>query len=468
MEPVLEVDGLYKSFNIPGSRRKVQAVNGVSFTLNRGETLALVGESGSGKTTVGRCVLGLDEPTRGRVLFRGEELSRKNSVRRPHLRGRIQLVFQEPAESLDPRMRIASSIEEPLKALGLPASERAGRVEAVIRRVNLRPAVLDQYRTELSAGQQQRVGIARAIVTDPAVVVLDEPTSALDPTARAEIIDLLLEIQQATGTSYLLISHDLSAVHYISHRIAVMYLGMIVEQGAAAVVFRTPRHPYSLGLLSSVLLPDPNIRRQTTVTLKGEIPSPIDLPKACFLVGRCPFATDVCRESMPPLEEIAPGHLLYCYHHDQVAQVDRPSRHLRRVPGFGRARPRGRCARDRCRWGNVYGETQMGKLDSRIAIVTGAASGLGRAIATLFAKEGADIAIIDLKAEAAEGVAREARNLGRRALAVAADVSDEAQVRQAMEGIFRELGRSRTSWSTTPASTRPRSSRRCRPPCGTT
>jgi oligopeptide/dipeptide ABC transporter ATP-binding protein len=302
VETVLEIVDLYKSFNIPGSRRKVQAVNGVSFTLNKGETLALVGESGSGKTTVGRCILGLEEPTRGRVLFNGEDLSPKNNVRKRHLRGRIQLVFQEPAESLDPRMRIADSIEEPLKALGVPASERVGRVETVIRRVNLRPEVLGHYRSSLSAGQQQRVGIARAIVTDPALVVLDEPTSALDPTARAEIIDLLLEIQKATGTSYLFISHDLSAVHYISHRIAVMYLGMIVEQGPSAEIFRIPRHPYSVGLLSSVLLPDPNIRRQTTVSLKGEIPSPIDLPKACFLAGRCPFATDVCYRSMPPDE----------------------------------------------------------------------------------------------------------------------------------------------------------------------
>jgi oligopeptide/dipeptide ABC transporter ATP-binding protein len=325
MASVLEVADLYKNFSIPGLRQRVQAVNGVSFTLNEGETLALVGESGSGKTTVGRCVLGLEEPTRGRVLFKGEELSRKNNVRKPHLRGKIQLVFQEPAESLDPRMRIADSIEEPLKALGMPARERAGRVEAVCRRVNLGSAVLSQYRTSLSAGQQQRVGIARAIVTDPALVVLDEPTSALDPTARAEIIDLLLEIQKATGTSYLFISHDLSAVHYISHRIAVMYLGMIVEQGPAPEVFRRPRHPYSVGLLSSVLLPDPKIRRATTVSLKGEIPSPIDLPKACFLAGRCPFATDICYQSMPPREEIAPGHLLHCYHHDQVAQVDRPS-----------------------------------------------------------------------------------------------------------------------------------------------
>jgi oligopeptide/dipeptide ABC transporter ATP-binding protein len=325
LETVLEITDLYKSFSIPGSRRKVQAVNGVSFTLGKGETLALVGESGSGKTTVGRCVLGLEEPTRGHVRFRGEELSRRNNVRRRHLRGRIQLVFQEPTESLDPRMRIADSIAEPLKALGLPASKREPRVEAVMRRVNLDPAMLDHYRSSLSAGQQQRVGIARAIVTDPAVVVLDEPTSALDPTARAEIIDLLLEIQKSTGTSYLFISHDLSAVHYISHRIAVMYLGMIVEQGPATEIFRTPRHPYSVGLLSAVLLPDPNIRRQTSVSLKGEIPSPIDLPKACFLAGRCPFATEVCRTSMPPLEEIAPGHLLHCYHHDRVAKVDQPS-----------------------------------------------------------------------------------------------------------------------------------------------
>ena len=300
--------------------------------------------------------------------------------------------------------------------------------------------MLDHYRTSLSAGQQQRVGIARAIVSDPALVVLDEPTSALDPTARAEIIDLLLEIQKATGTSYLFISHDLSAVHYISHRIAVMYLGMIVEQGPAAEVFRTPRHPYSVGLLSSVLLPDPKIRRQTTVSLKGEIPSPIDLPTACFLAGRCPFATDVCYRSMPPREEIAPEHFLHCYHHDRVAEIDQPSdtfaefqASAERVLGVDLLETdTGEELANR--------ERQMGKLDSRIAIVTGAAGGLGQAIALLFAKEGADIAIVDLKAEGAEAVARQARDLGRRGLAVVADVSDETQVGQAMARIFRELG----------------------------
>jgi len=325
MEQILEVTDLYKSFDIAGSRKKVQAINGVSFTLNRGETLGLVGESGSGKTTVGRCLLGLEAPTAGSVEFQGMTLSRKVNVRSPRLRGKIQLVFQEPAESLDPRFRIVESIEEPMKAAGMPRTEREGRIDEVMRRVNLPRRILDYYPASLSAGQQQRVGIARALATGPALIVLDEPTSALDPTARAEIIELLMAIQQETGTSYLFISHDLSAVHHVSHRIAVMYLGMIVEQGPASVIFSAPHHPYSMGLLSSVLLPDPEIRRKATLSLAGEIPSPINLPDACFLASRCPFATDQCRATMPPREEIGPGHFVHCFHHEEAARADQPS-----------------------------------------------------------------------------------------------------------------------------------------------
>ena len=260
METILEVQGLVKHFPLPGSRAKVQAVNNISFCISKGETLALVGESGSGKTTVGRCVLGLLEATAGSIRFRGGEMGKRRHVRTPELRGRMQLVFQEPTEALDPRIRIGETIEEPLRAVNLPPAERGERVAAVVDRVGLTVEILDQYPLTLSAGQQQRVGIARAIITKPELIVLDEPTSALDPTARAEIIDLLLRVQQELGSAYLFISHDLSAVRYISHRIAVMYLGMIIEQGDAAEVFRTPRHPYSIGLLSSVLLPDPSLK----------------------------------------------------------------------------------------------------------------------------------------------------------------------------------------------------------------
>ena len=315
MSDVLAVDGLVKHFPIAGSRSVVQAVNGVSFTVARGETLSLVGESGSGKTTVGRCVLGLIKATRGVIGFQGRPIDRRRNIRSRELRGRLQLVFQEPAESLDPQMRIGETIGEPLRAMGVSRHDRRARVREVARRVGLRDATLEQFPAELSAGQQQRVGIARAVVTRPELIVLDEPTSALDPTARAELIDLLIRLQRELETAYLFISHDLSTVRYLSHRVAVMYLGMIVEQGTAKALFSHPRHPYSVGLLSSVLLPNPKLSRESAVDLAGEIPSPIDLPTGCYLSGRCPFADDRCRAEMPPADTVAAGHFVNCFKH---------------------------------------------------------------------------------------------------------------------------------------------------------
>lgn len=315
MSDVLAVDGLVKHFPIAGSRSIVQAVNGVSFTVARGETLSLVGESGSGKTTVGRCVLGLIKATRGVIGFQGRPIDRRRNIRSRELRGRLQLVFQEPAESLDPQVRIGETIGEPLRAMGVSRHDRRAQVREVARRVGLRDAALEQFPAELSAGQQQRVGIARAVVTRPELIVLDEPTSALDPTARAEIIDLLIRLQRELETAYLFISHDLSTVRYLSHRVAVMYLGMIVEQGTAKALFSHPRHPYSVGLLSSVLLPNPKLSRESAVDLAGEIPSPIDLPTGCYLSGRCPFADDRCRAEMPPVDTVAAGHFVNCFKH---------------------------------------------------------------------------------------------------------------------------------------------------------
>jgi len=322
MSPVLQVEGLVKHFPIGGTRTVVRAVNGVDLQVARGETLALVGESGSGKTTVGRCVLGLIAPTGGRISFQGKAVDRRRNIRSPDLRGHMQLVFQEPAESLDPRIRIAETIGEPLRSMGVGREERRRRVARVAARVGLRESSLDQFPAELSAGQQQRVGIARAMITEPELIVLDEPTSALDPTARAEIIDLLIRLQKELETAYLFISHDLSTVRYVSHRVAVMYLGMVVEEGAAAEIFSNPRHPYSIGLLSSVLLPNPRLKRQSRVELKGEIPSPIDLPKGCYLAGRCPFADDRCRTEMPPPDPIGGGHAVACFHHRTALQGD--------------------------------------------------------------------------------------------------------------------------------------------------
>jgi oligopeptide/dipeptide ABC transporter ATP-binding protein len=232
--------------------------------------------------------------------------------------GKVQLVFQEPAESLDPRLKVGATIAEPLQALAVERTEWRRRVRDAMGLVRLDPTLLDAYPAELSAGQQQRVGVARAMITDPELVVLDEPTSALDPTARAEIIDLLKLIQAQRDTAYLFISHDLSTIRFISHRVAVMYLGMIVEQGDAATLFSQPQHPYSSGLLSSVLLPHPNLVMESSVSLKGEIPSPSDLPLGCFLASRCPFVIDRCRGEMPLAEMVGPDHTVHCFRHDEV------------------------------------------------------------------------------------------------------------------------------------------------------
>lgn len=323
MSAVLSVQNLVQHFPIAGSRSVVQAVNNVSFTVARGETLSLVGESGSGKTTVGRCILGLIDPTEGDISFHGDKIGKKHNVRSRSLRGKIQLVFQEPAESLDPRIRIGVTIGEPLRSLGIRREDRDKRVREIALHVGLSEDALYQYPAELSAGQQQRVGIARAIITDPELIVLDEPTSALDPTARAEIIDLLIRLQKELNTAYLFISHDLSTVRYLSHRVAVMYLGMIVEQGSAQDIFSRPRHPYSIGLLSSVLLPNPNLERRSEVSLQGEIPSPIDLPEGCYLASRCPFVEAECNARMPDADDIGGGHLVHCFKHRNVIDEEK-------------------------------------------------------------------------------------------------------------------------------------------------
>lgn len=319
---LLEVKNLVKHFPLSGSKGVVQAVNDVSFTVNQGETVALVGESGSGKTTVGRCVLGLIRPTKGQIFFQGHIIGGKRNVRSRGLRGRLQLVFQEPAESLDPRMTIGQIICEPLRALKVAKAEQERRLHEVIARVGLSKELIHLYPAELSIGQQQRVGIARAIVTQPELIVLDEPTSALDPTARAEIIDLLKELQTDLKTAYLFISHDLNTVRYLSHRVAVMYLGMIVERGEAAEIFGQPRHPYAIGLMSSVLLPNPKLKQPSLVRLEGEIPSPIDLPKGCYLAGRCPLVEERCQKQMPPATEVGPNHWVHCYNYDKIARSD--------------------------------------------------------------------------------------------------------------------------------------------------
>ena len=309
---VLEVSNLVKHFP-SGRHRSVKAVNDVSFHIDRGEALALVGESGSGKTTVGRCVLRLIEPTAGEIVFRGEHIDAMKPDELRALRPRVQMVFQEPYDSLNPRMRIRRIVEEPIfLAREMSPAQRRERVAEVLEMVRLGTAAMDKYPHQLSAGEQQRIGIARAIVSQPELVVLDEPTSALDVSVRAEILDLLTDLQESLGISYLFISHDLTAVRRVCHRVAIMYLGKIVERGNASDMFEQPLHPYSRALLSSVLYPDPS-ERLSRFLLSGEIPSPIDLPPGCHLYRRCPWAVDACNSAYPDAEELLPGRQVSCF-----------------------------------------------------------------------------------------------------------------------------------------------------------
>ena len=311
-ERLLEVSNLVKHFPM-GRRQTVKAINDVSFHIDRGETLALVGESGSGKTTVGRCILRLIEPTEGRITFAGAQVDTMSADQLRALRPRVQMVFQEPYDSLNPRMRIRKIVEEPILLGGdMTPAQRHDRVAEVLEMVRLGADSMDKYPHQFSAGEQQRIGIARAIATEPELVVLDEPTSALDVSVRAEILDLLTDLQEDLALSYLLISHDLTAVRRVCHRVAIMYLGKIVERGNADELFEQPLHPYSRALLSSVLYPDPS-EQLSRFLLSGEIPSPIDLPPGCHLHGRCPWAVDTCNDAYPDAEELLPGRHVACF-----------------------------------------------------------------------------------------------------------------------------------------------------------
>ena len=311
-ERLLEVSNLVKHFPM-GRRQTVKAINDVSFHIDRGETLALVGESGSGKTTVGRCILRLIEPTEGRITFAGAQVDTMSANQLRAIRPRVQMVFQEPYDSLNPRMRIRKIVEEPILLGGdMTPVQRHDRVAEVLEMVRLGADSMDKYPHQFSAGEQQRIGIARAISTEPELVVLDEPTSALDVSVRAEILDLLTDLQEDLALSYLLISHDLTAVRRVCHRVAIMYLGKIVERGNAEELFEQPLHPYSRALLSSVLYPDPS-EQLSRFLLSGEIPSPIDLPPGCHLHGRCPWAVDTCNDAYPDAEELLPGRHVACF-----------------------------------------------------------------------------------------------------------------------------------------------------------
>jgi oligopeptide/dipeptide ABC transporter ATP-binding protein len=311
------VKELTKYFEIEGSEKPLQAVKDVSFEVREGETLGLVGESGSGKTTTGRCLLRLEEPTSGEIRYRGKDLSSLPQDAFRPFRAKLQIVFQEPFDSLNPMMTVQATLEEPLLLhLDMASVERLERVLETVQFVGLREEQLDWYPAELSSGEQQRVGIARAVVTRPDFIVLDEPISSLAPVAQVEILLLLRRLQEELGLSYLYISHDLSTVEDICHRVAVMYLSQIVEMGTKEQVFSHARHPYSKGLLASVLFPDPSRRRidqEIEYELEGEIPSPIDLPPGCYLASRCPVALPTCHEMPQEMRSLGDGHEVRCW-----------------------------------------------------------------------------------------------------------------------------------------------------------
>ena len=311
MNAILQVRDLHKVFPIEGGRRLV-AVESVTLDIAAGETLALVGESGSGKSTVARCIVRLIEPSGGEVMIDGQSIRPLPPKQLAGVYRRIQMVFQDPNASLNPRMSVRQVLDEPLRLhLDLPRAERAARVRELVEMVGLTATHLDRYPHELSGGQRQRIGIARAIAVSPDIVLLDEPTSSLDVSVRGQILDLLLELQRRLNLAYLFISHDLQVVQHVADRVAVMYLGGIVETGPTAEVFRAPRHPYTRALLSAAPVAQWGVTR-TRVRLAGEITSPIDPPDACRLVGRCPLAQPSCSAKKPPLIDTGNGHAVAC------------------------------------------------------------------------------------------------------------------------------------------------------------
>jgi peptide/nickel transport system ATP-binding protein len=313
--PTLQVHDLVKHFPVRGSggRIVVQAVSGVSFDLHRGRTLGLVGESGSGKSTVGRCVLRLLEPTAGQVLFEGIDLTTLSNHELRRARKRMQIVFQDPYASLDPRMTVASIISEPLRIHRVPG-DREQRVRDLFALVGLNPEHGNRYPHEFSGGQRQRVGIARAIALEPSMLVLDEPVSALDVSIQAGVVNLLEDLQDRLALAYLFIAHDLSVVRHICDEIAVMYLGKIAEFGPAEAVYEHPQHPYTQALLSAVPVPEPAVERaRTRIMLEGDIPSPVQPPSGCRFRTRCWKAQEKCAQEEPELIDRGAGHPVACH-----------------------------------------------------------------------------------------------------------------------------------------------------------
>jgi len=320
---ILSVEDLAVHFPIGGGllgggQRLLRAVDGIDLELKRGECLGLVGESGCGKSTVALSLLGLQTPTRGRIVLDGQVVTGRKSVDRKAMARVVQIVFQDPYASLNPRQTVRRTLEAPLRLHGVTAkSEIDGRLEAMLRHVGLRPEQAGRYPHEFSGGQRQRIGIARALILNPRIVICDEPVSALDVSIRAQIINLLLELKETLGLSYIMISHDLGVVEHMSDRVAVMYLGRIVETGNWREIFERPAHPYTQTLIAAI--PDP-LRRAPLATTKGEPPNPLNPPDGCAFNPRCRHAEAVChREPAPSLETRPDGHAVRCWRADEIA-----------------------------------------------------------------------------------------------------------------------------------------------------
>jgi oligopeptide/dipeptide ABC transporter ATP-binding protein len=315
---VLEVRDLKKHFTISKGllRRaagRVYAVDGVSFDIAPGETLGLVGESGCGKTTVGRTILRLIEPTAGTIKLDGCDITQLSKVELRPYRRQMQIIFQDPFSSLDPRKSAGDIVAEPLRVHGITrGKELRSRVAELFDRVGLRRVQMDNYPHQFSGGQRQRIGIARALALRPKLIIADEPVSALDVSIQAQVLNLMMDLQGELGLAYLFISHNLAVVEHISHRIAVMYLGRIVEYTDKKTLFTQPLHPYTESLLLAVPVPDPKIKRQKRV-LQGDVPSPVNPPAGCHFHTRCPYAVERCKIESPPLREVRPGHVVACH-----------------------------------------------------------------------------------------------------------------------------------------------------------
>lgn len=323
---ILKITDLEKYYPIRGGLiskelGRVNAVNGVSFTIKRGETLSIVGESGCGKSTVGRTIMKLAEPTGGSIVSMGQDITDLPAAEMRKHRRHVQMVFQDPYSSLNPRMTAAEIVSEPIQIHNaVPSAQIEARVADLFGKVGLPRAAMTKYAHEFSGGQRQRIAIARALALNPELIICDEAVSALDVSIQAQVLNLLMDLQGELDLAYLFITHDLSVVEYLSHRVAVMYLGRIVEIADTKTIFSDPQHPYTKALISAAPAPDPKADRSKRVILTGEVPSPINLPSGCFFQTRCPLATSVCSQSYPETQEVGNGHLAACHHLNGATQ----------------------------------------------------------------------------------------------------------------------------------------------------